>query len=306
MKSTCVSRYNRLLKGNGRENHLVLEPSGQAEKANQSRNFSLGARDVATYLFTWNPKNWPWDYFDRVVAESRSGKQVKDHWSTGNNKSIQKDERFFMLRQGTERGIVASGFTTSGWFQKDHWNAGKQGKANYAHVLFDTIVPLAERLETDVLLEKFPEYNWLRVQASGVSIPDRLAERLERIWREHLGAFYLHSGEEHIRRTYPEGAVRSISVDAYERNPQARNACISHFGCQCVVCDFDFAAVYGPIGKDFIHVHHLNELASIGEEHEVDPVVDLRPVCPNCHAMLHVESPAISIEKLRRIVHDRK
>jgi 5-methylcytosine-specific restriction protein A len=261
---------------------------------------------MATYIFTWNPKNWAWDNFESLVAASKAGRHVKDHWSTGNNKSIKKGERFFLLRQGTERGIVAAGITTSGWFQKDHWKVDKQGKANYAHVRFDTIVPLAERLATEVLLTRMSEFNWLRVQASGVSISDKLATALERIWLEHLGGFYLHSGEQPIGRTFLEGAIHSISVDAYERNPQARNACIAHYGCQCVVCGFNFVDTYGSIGKDFTHVHHLKELASITGEHEVDPVNDLRPVCPNCHAMLHVESPSMPIEKLRKIIHARR
>jgi hypothetical protein len=31
----------------------------------------------------------------------------------------------------------------------------------------------------------------------------------------------------------------------------------------------------------FLHVHHLRELAALGKEYEVDPITDLRPVCPN-------------------------
>jgi predicted HNH restriction endonuclease len=51
-----------------------------------------------------------------------------------------------------------------------------------------------------------------------------------------------------------------------------------------------------------MHVHHIRELASIGEEYEVDPIVDLRPVCPICHAMLHTKRPALPVEELRRIL----
>jgi 5-methylcytosine-specific restriction protein A len=40
-------------------------------------------------------------------------------------------------------------------------------------------------------------------------------------------------------------------------------------------------------------------LAEIGEEYEVDPVNDLIPICPNCHAMIHKKVPAFSIEELR-------
>lgn len=101
---------------------------------------------------------------------------------------------------------------------------------------------------------------------------------------------------------YKEGATKKISVNTYERNPVARRKCIEHYGFSCVVCNFDFESTYGGLGKDFIHVHHLRELNSIGEEYDVDPIVDLRPVCPNCHAMLHRKKPAYSIEELKDII----
>ena len=99
-----------------------------------------------------------------------------------------------------------------------------------------------------------------------------------------------------------EGATHQIWVNAYERNPAARRACIAHYGTGCIVCGFNFGQVFGELGEGYIHVHHLLDLASIGEEYEVDPIDDLRPVCPNCHAMLHREAPAMSIEKLKEFV----
>jgi Predicted restriction endonuclease len=69
------------------------------------------------------------------------------------------------------------------------------------------------------------------------------------------------------------------------------------------VCGFDFEKRYGAIGVGFIHVHHLVDIASIGGRYQVDPVRDLRPVCPNCHAMLHREKPALSIQELKRQIN---
>jgi hypothetical protein len=43
----------------------------------------------------------------------------------------------------------------------------------------------------------------------------------------------------------------------------------------------------------------LKELAKFSEEYEIDPIKDLRPVCPNCHAMLHRRTPAYTIEELK-------
>ena len=101
---------------------------------------------------------------------------------------------------------------------------------------------------------------------------------------------------------FTEGATKQVSVNVYERNPVARRKCIEHYGYSCVVCDFNFERTYGDLGKGFIHVHHLKELHTIGEEYEVDPIADLRPVCPNCHAMLHKKKPAYSIEFLKKLL----
>ncbi|WP_207781237.1 HNH endonuclease [Cupriavidus alkaliphilus] len=99
--------------------------------------------------------------------------------------------------------------------------------------------------------------------------------------------------------SYPEGSVEQVLVNKYERNRAAREACIAAHGSTCAVCSFNFEAVYGELGKGFIHVHHLVEISSIGTEYSVNPVADMRPVCPNCHAMLHKERPALSVEALK-------
>lgn len=101
---------------------------------------------------------------------------------------------------------------------------------------------------------------------------------------------------------YIEGAALTVQVVRYERDLDARDKCISHYGTNCTVCGFTFAGVYGDIGNGFIHVHHLVPLSQINSQYNVDPVRDLRPVCPNCHAMLHRRSPPYSIEDLRKMV----
>jgi predicted HNH restriction endonuclease len=107
-------------------------------------------------------------------------------------------------------------------------------------------------------------------------------------------------------QNYYEGATKSISVNVYERNPIARKKCIDHYGCICIICGFNFEEIYGDIGKDYIHVHHLVELSIIGKKYEIDPIKDLCPVCPNCHAMLHKKTPAISINGLQEIIKNKK
>ena len=103
-----------------------------------------------------------------------------------------------------------------------------------------------------------------------------------------------------------EGAKEEVIVNRYERDPKARKMCISYYGCRCMVCGIDFEEKYGDIGKDFIHVHHILPLNEIGQEHEVDFIKDLRPVCPNCHAILHrgPNGRCLSIDELREMIKE--
>ncbi|OYQ64061.1 hypothetical protein B9G53_13890 [Pseudanabaena sp. SR411] len=101
---------------------------------------------------------------------------------------------------------------------------------------------------------------------------------------------------------FREGSIRQILVNAYERDPKARQKCIDYYGVSCSVCDFNFGQMFGELGEGFIHVHHLRPISEIGEEYVVDPIEDLRPVCPNCHAMIHRRSPPLSIQEIKDLL----
>lgn len=73
----------------------------------------------------------------------------------------------------------------------------------------------------------------------------------------------------------------------------------------CAACRFDFSNYLDSPGTKFIHVHHIKELSTIREGYQVDPILDLIPVCPNCHAMLHSQKPALTVTELKEIIRDR-
>ena len=103
---------------------------------------------------------------------------------------------------------------------------------------------------------------------------------------------------------YIEGATKEILVNAYERSPAARAECIKTFGCKCYVCGFDFGEFYGSEYVGMIHVHHVKPLHEINEQYVVCPETDLRPVCPNCHMLLHSNvAKCLSIDELRKKYH---
>jgi hypothetical protein len=122
----------------------------------------------------------------------------------------------------------------------------------------------------------------------------------------HQGVSQLLADEIESPDGYIEGSVRQVYVNALERSGPARQACIDHYGAKCAVCGFDFGDVYGEIGDGFIHVHHLADLALRTEGGITDPTADLRPVCPNCHAMLHTAKPARDVNWLRDEVESRR
>lgn len=105
---------------------------------------------------------------------------------------------------------------------------------------------------------------------------------------------------------YPEGATTEIRVNAYERSTAARRACLQHWGSSCFACRVDMGRLYGRRADGLIHVHHVVPLASIRRSYRVDSVKDLRPLCPNCHAVVHRTDPPMMVEALRKIFDGRR
>jgi hypothetical protein len=131
-------------------------------------------------------------------------------------------------------------------------------------------------------------------------------EIFEGLWRTASGRDLRRSGidgEEHVpNRSYLEGAAVRVLVNRYERDRGARDECVARHGAACAVCGFEFSREYEGVGAGFIHVHHIVPLGTVGRRYRVDPINDLVPVCPNCHAMLHWGVNPPSVEQLRRKV----
>lgn len=119
-----------------------------------------------------------------------------------------------------------------------------------------------------------------------------------RFWIVNDDSLYLE--ESNAKSEIWEGALKRVTVNRYERDQQARQDCLDHFGYDCTVCGVNFEERYGDLGADFIHVHHLVPIATIGESYIIDPVEDLIPVCPNCHAILHRGRLVLHPDELRK------
>lgn len=152
-----------------------------------------------------------------------------------------------------------------------------------------------------------PELSLAHIREHGLKGNIQGSMKLNGILRDYIMSFFerdLTDGyyPDEVPETLEEGKRKSVMVNVYERNPFARKQCIDYYGVQCQVCNLDFEKMYGEVGKDFIHVHHIKPLHEIKQGYIVDPKKDLIPVCPNCHSMLHRKENGVylSIEQLRK------
>ena len=161
---------------------------------------------------------------------------------------------------------------------------------NYKNTMFQIVQQHCKgysKFSGTILFEKIREGRFRLV--SSTTIPNRIRKSPNEIHPETVPS----------DREYMVGTVHQVFINAFERNPNARRECLDYHGLQCAVCLMSFEQRYGPIGKGFIHVHHKKPLAS-REVYNLDPVEDLVPVCPNCHAMLHTYDPPLTVDELKK------
>lgn len=264
---------------------------------------------MSTYLLAWNPKLSPWDDLAEKSEKIKNGEKVIQRWSCGGTKKIALGDRVFLIRLGLKpKGIICSGIVIKSPYKELHWMEERAIRGEKVlRIQFEVDNLLDPENDQVLLLERLFEppldqMHWV-TQLSGITIQDDIAVELEKLWLEYQIPKSLKFPDELPgSEDYLEGTSKKIVVNAYERNPFARQKCIAYYGTKCSVCGFDFYEKYGEMGRGYIHVHHLVPISAIGKEYKVDPIKDLRPVCPNCHAMLHKTDPAYSVEELRLLL----
>jgi 5-methylcytosine-specific restriction enzyme A len=235
-----------------------------------------------SYLFAWNPDKWNWLTLEESITELISTGKVTEQWSCQSHKKIRSGDRAFLARVGVPpKGIIGSGFVTTFPFLSPHWS-GEDKDVYRVRIQFDVLLNSDKEqiLTLDELNHgELARQTWTP-QSSGISIKPEVVDDLEKIWFDFVAnkslqqnPFFGEDVEEQI--IYREGTPIQISQTKYERNPYARKKCLEHYGNSCSVCDFNFERIFGEIGKDFIHVHHLTQVAKIGKTYSVDPIKDL-------------------------------
>ena len=133
-----------------------------------------------------------------------------------------------------------------------------------------------------------------------ISLPDLLTTQIRLILDAGILFLDLYQPFGNEEEVFVEGAVALKVSKLYERSIRLRNRAIELHGVDCAICGMNFESIYGPIGKGFIHMHHIVRVADAGIRC-VDPKTDLIPICPNCHSMIHRKNPPITPDELRDI-----
>lgn len=129
---------------------------------------------------------------------------------------------------------------------------------------------------------RFPQLGWARLDS-------KLAERVTD------GADLFDEGQRRLRTHFgvERNARLRTQAKAYWRAKQGQ--------VRCIACGFDFENAYGSRGTDFIELHHERPLAAEGKTKNRPR--DLKPLCSNCHRMVHRYADEIlTIAALRKLV----
>lgn len=99
-----------------------------------------------------------------------------------------------------------------------------------------------------------------------------------------------------------EGIPRQVLSTKYERSPLNRRLAVSLHGLKCNACGFNFERIYGPVGHDFIEVHHVSMLADADPGGVTNPRKDMTTLFSNCHAMAHRRRPPYDVAEIKSMI----
>ena len=102
--------------------------------------------------------------------------------------------------------------------------------------------------------------------------------------------------------TAPEGRALVRTHMVRERNPilvrRKKDAVLAKRGhLACEACSFDFREIYGDRGQGFIECHDTKPLHTLKSESNTK-LDDLALLCANCHRMVHVTNPWLTVNEL--------
>lgn len=157
-------------------------------------------------------------------------------------------------------------------------------------------VPWAHQIPVEWVAD-FPTIE-VKLGAEPSTVKELLPDELEQLQTEVDAV-----AESNELREATEGESYRAEANFRTRNRALIQAKKANSDYRCEVCGLSFEKIYGPIGREYIVAHHLDPIASGPSTTTLD---DIALVCANCHAMVHKESPPISIQDLRNLLRQTR
>lgn len=193
------------------------------------------------------------------------------------------------------------------------WAKSSIAKPSGDKLFFKPFSPLPRRLWTKWDSERLVGHTWGNGTFRYIT-PDQAMKLNEAIKQKESNSF-TDTGETNTGETDAE------VIDTEETNieeGEGNRVLKMHFECErsskltsefkkrllangsmrCDVCGINFQEMYGDIGSGFIEAHHTKPV-SLMISNEKTNIKDLKPVCSNCHRMLHRAQPLLTIDELK-------
>ncbi|WP_026549424.1 HNH endonuclease [Arthrobacter sp. Br18] len=252
---------------------------------------------MTAILLGWNPDHGnSWEPNYPVVRDRlfRCG-TVRKRWSVRGLMHGAADADAWLVLQGTGTGgLIGHGVVASAVVEDID-------DGPCVDVEFDALLDPGDHVRLHELAALLPAVPWEAASLSGRHLTEAEETAIRGLWEDHRPLDDIDPILP-VPGAYPQAALTRVSMNRYERDPEARRICLAQHGFSCAVCRFDFEAAYGPIGRGFISIHHLVPASQLSSGYELDPIQDLLPLCPNCHAMAHRRGVALTPAELRRMM----
>lgn len=204
-------------------------------------------------LLTWNGQRQTYEAedYERHILETGEGREVQGTWGVRAQRGgVPFGESAYLLRQRNARGLLARGRVV------EYVAAGELGETTaQVRVAWERVLPLAERLPIEDLIEQVDEFDWNSVFFSGRMLDHATSESIDSLWQRHLEQLLDEAQREALP---PQG-----------RGPVARPA--QREAGLDIIIDAHLKAIYRFFGQDAQF-----EIVASSEDDDRPPYVSIR------------------------------
>ncbi|MBF4993463.1 restriction endonuclease [Arthrobacter gandavensis] len=260
---------------------------------------------MTALLLVWDPvwpEAWQPDYLEAAAIAADAG-LFRAVWNvTSAGRGLEPGADAWFVVPGERAGLAGHGLVVSSMYGIADPQGAPDPRARLADIDIDVLLPLDELIALSDLPEEIID---ARPEPGGAVLLTQFAgEELRRTWSRH-GAVESCAGL--LPGSLPQHAVRWSLTNRWENDADARRVCLAHHGPSCSACGFDPEAVFGPDGAGVLQVHHIVPPSLLQQTYALDPVTDLVPLCPTCHAVSHRGFPdPFTPAELRRLLASRR